>query len=84
MTRTTYWQLRYGYRPVLLETFVESPRFTGTCYKAANWTCLGETQGRGKRDVHHQRALPRKFVWIYPLARHFRDTLCASVSSALV
>lgn len=76
------WQQRYGYRPVLLETFVESPRFQGTCYKAANWTCLGETQGRGKRDVHHQRALPRKFVWIYPLALHFRDTLCASVSSA--
>ncbi len=71
------WQLRYGYRPVLLETFVESPRFQGTCYQAANWICLGETQGRGKRDVHHQRALPRKLVWIYPLTLHFRDTLYA-------
>lgn len=77
------WQQRYGYPPVLLETFVESPRFKGTCYKAANWTCVGETQGRGKRDVHHRRALPRKLVWIYPLASHFRDTLCAAVSSAL-
>ena len=71
------WQLRYGYRPVLLETFVESPRFKGTCYKAANWTCVGETQGRGKHDVHHQRALPRKFVWIYPLVSTPRNILCA-------
>lgn len=71
------WQQRYGYRPVLLETFVESPRFQGTCYKAANWTCLGETQGRGKRDVHHQHPLPRKLVWIYPLVSDPRHTLCA-------
>jgi hypothetical protein len=76
------WQLRYGYRPVLLETFVESPRFKGTCYKAANWTCLGETQGRGKHDVHHQRALPRKFLWIYPLVPAPRRILCAPESSA--
>jgi hypothetical protein len=76
------WQQRYGYRPVLLETFVESPRFQGTCYKAANWTCLGETQGRGKRDVHHQGALPRKLVWIYPLVPDPRAVLCASASPA--
>jgi hypothetical protein len=76
------WQLRYGYRPVLIETFVESPRFKGTCYKAANWTCLGETQGRGKHDIHHQRALPRKSVWIYPLVSDPRAILCASASSA--
>jgi hypothetical protein len=42
------WERRYGYRPVLLETFVESERFAGTCYRAANWTCVGQTQGRGK------------------------------------
>ena len=38
------WQARYAYRPVLLETFVEKPRFTGTSYKAANWQHLGDTQ----------------------------------------
>ena len=76
------WQQRYGYRPLLLETFVESPRFKGTCYKAANWICLGETQGRGKRDVHHQHVLPRKLVWIYPLVSNSRDTLCAPEHSA--
>ena len=47
------WQLRYALRPVLLESFCEIPRFAGTCYQAANWTCVGQTQGRGKLDVHN-------------------------------
>ena len=63
------WHARYAYRPVLLETFVEKPRFTGTCYKAANWQNLGDTQGRGKLDVLHRNAQPIKSIWIYPLAR---------------
>lgn len=70
------WQARYAYRPVLLETFVEKPRFTGTCYKAANWQCLGDTQGRGKLDVQHRHAQPIKSIWIYPLARQFQRQLC--------
>ena len=70
------WQKRYGYRPVLLETFVETPRFAGTSYKAANWLCLGETQGRGKLDRKHKAHLPRKSVWVYPLLRNFRRVLC--------
>ena len=70
------WQQRYGYRPVLLETFVETPRHRGTCYKAANWIHVGQTLGRGKLDVTHQHALPVKDLWLYPLSRHFRATLC--------
>jgi hypothetical protein len=70
------WQQRYGYRPVLLETFVETPRFRGTCYKAANWIYLGDTQGRGKLDVDHTAWLPKKSVWVHPLARDFRRILC--------
>ena len=70
------WQQRYGYRPVLAETFVELPRFRGTCYAAANWTCLGDTQGRGKLDVHHTAQLPQKAVWVRPLTAHFRRSLC--------
>ena len=66
---------RYGERPVLLETFVETPRFLGTCYRAANWQYLGETQGRGKCDRTHQAALPRKGVYVYPLAADFRAAL---------
>lgn len=69
------WKLRYGYSPVLLETFVEITRFRGTCYKAANWNLVGETKGRGKLDVHHTASIPRKAVWVYPLRRDFRKTL---------
>jgi hypothetical protein len=72
------WQARYSYRPVLLETFVEKPRFSGTCYKAANWHNVGDTQGRGKLDVLHRHAKPVKSIWIYPLARDFRQQLCKS------
>ena len=73
------WQLQYGYRPLLLETFVEQERFRGTAYQAANWICLGQTTGRGKLDVHHQALLPIKAVWVYPLDRHFRRVLCGWV-----
>lgn len=69
------WQHRYGYRPVLLETFVEKRRFAGTCYKAANWLCVGDTQGRGKLDTAHARTLPLKSVWVYPLSPRFRQLL---------
>jgi Druantia protein DruA len=69
------WQKRYKYRPVLLETFVDRDRFTGTSYKAAGWTCVGETQGRGKLDVRHERAVPVKTVWVYPLEEDFRKRL---------
>ena len=63
------WQQRYGYRLLLLETFVQSDRFVGTSYRAANWISVGHTQGRGKPDVHHRRPLPKKEIWLYPLAR---------------
>jgi len=66
---------RYGEPPVLLETFVETPRFRGTCYRAANWRYLGETAGRGKCDRTHQADLPRKAVYVYPLAADFRAAL---------
>jgi hypothetical protein len=71
------WQERYGYRPVLLETFVQSDRFQGTCYKAANWIHIGITQGRGKLDVKKQYAVPKKDIWLYPLTQDFGKTLCS-------
>ena len=71
------WQQRYSYQPVLIETFVQSDRFQGTSYKAANWVHVGETQGRGKLDVKHEHAIPKKSVWLYPLSRNFRQVLCA-------
>jgi len=72
---TQDWQRRYRYRPVLLETFVERDRFAGTCYKAANWLCVGQTRGRGKLDAHHENAVPVKTVWVYPLEKDFRKRL---------
>jgi len=73
------WKNRYGYEPVLLETFVNSSRFRGACYRAANWIYVGETQGRGKLDRHHRHSLPVKAVFLYPLSRHFRKRLCTSM-----
>jgi hypothetical protein len=71
------WSARYGYRPVLLETFVEKPRFAGTCYRAANWQHVGDTQGRGKLDTDHERALAVKSIWVLPLSEQFRQILTA-------
>lgn len=71
------WQARYGYRPVLLETFVDSHRFRGTCYRAANWIHVGQSQGRGKLDRYHRHALPVKNIFLYPLAKEFRQSLCS-------
>jgi len=72
----TDWQQRYGFRPVLLETFVETPRHRGTCYKAANWVCVGQTAGRGKKCPTWQPIVPVKDIWLYPLAKNFRAALC--------
>jgi Druantia protein DruA len=73
------WNLRYGYQPVLLESFVEVPRFTGASYRAANWIGLGRTQGRGKLEKLHRQIAPYKEIWVYPLHPEFRQILCASL-----
>ncbi len=70
------WEDRYSYRPVLLETFVDVERFRGTCYRAANWIHVGDTQGRGKLDRDHEKALPVKHIFLFPLCRDFRQRLC--------
>ena len=69
------WHKAYGYSPALAETFVDDTRFKGTCYKAANWTCVGLTQGRGKYDRDYRRAQPIKSVYVYPLDKKFRQIL---------
>ncbi len=69
------WRARYGYAPVLAETFVETGRFTGASYRAANWTRVGQTQGRGKLDRRHEHALPVKDIYLYPLHRRWRQIL---------
>ena len=70
------WQARYGHAVRLLETFVERDRFRGSCYRAANWICVGQTQGRTRQDRHSQIQAPVKDVWVYPLHASFRQALC--------
>jgi hypothetical protein len=70
------WERRYGYRPLLLETLVDGQRFTGTCYRAANWIPLGQTQGRGRMDRYHQAdGSARKLVLVYPLCPNVQQRL---------
>ena len=66
---------RYGYRPWLVETFVESERYRGTCYRAANWIAVGHSQGRGRQDRHTRCAESRKAIFLYPLVADFRARL---------
>jgi hypothetical protein len=69
------WTDRYGYAPVLLETFVQRNLHPGTCYRAANWICLGTTQGRGKLDTKNRRSLPVKSILVDPLCANVREAL---------
>lgn len=70
------WQNKYGHPIYLLESFVERGRFGGTCYRAANWLCVGQTRGRGRQGVNPMEPTePAKDVYLYPLTRHFRRHL---------
>src|SRR3989449_2704575 len=62
------WQARYGVTPLLVETLVDPARYTGGCYRAANWVDLCETAGRGRDDRRHARhgAQPKR-LFVYPL-----------------
>jgi len=75
------WEIRYGYRPLLLETLVDAGRFPGTCYRAANWIELGQTQGRGRMDRDHSsQGRARKNIYVYPLCRNVQQRLVRSVT----
>ncbi len=69
------WENRYGYRPVLMETFVDTEKFKGTCYKAANWKLIGKTQGRGKYDRFSKRELSIKELFVTTLQKNWKDVL---------
>jgi hypothetical protein len=69
------WEECYGLRPVLLETFVDTTRFHGTCYKASNWLHVGNTKGRGKLDRYSAFSEPVKSIWLRPLSADFRQRL---------
>jgi len=70
------WQNKYGHPIHLLESFVQGGRFRGTCYRAANWQCVGQTRGRGRQGPNPlEPTEPVKDVYLYPLNRHFRRHL---------
>jgi hypothetical protein len=62
------WYQRYRVRPVMIETFVDPSRFTGTCYQAANWIEVGRTAGR--RDG------VKKKIFLYRLSQKWQKVLC--------
>lgn len=70
------WVKRYGHSIYLVETFVDTSRFTGSCYKAANWKKLGETKGRTRQDRYSKIKAPVKDIYIYPLIKNYKEMLC--------
>ena len=71
------WQDKYGHRIHLLETFVERPRFAGTCYRAAGWSAVGATTGRGRNAPGQAPQGPLKDIYLKPLCADFRRRLGA-------
>ena len=69
------WELKYGHPVVLVESFVEGPRFRGTVYRAANWQHVGRTTGRTRQDRHTCIRVAVKDVYVYALCRRFREAL---------
>jgi hypothetical protein len=72
------WQRRYGYELLLLETFVDTTRYRGTCYRAANWIEVGQTQGRGRQDAAHRQSSSVKRVFVYALQAGAKQRLCTA------
>lgn len=62
------WRAKYGHGLRWLETFVERERFRGTCYRAANWRCVGQTTGRSRQDRDQCLRVPVKDIYVYALA----------------
>jgi hypothetical protein len=69
------WEQVYGHPVVLAETFVDTSRFRGTCYRASNWILVGETKGWSKSGEAYRFHGQPKAVWLFPLARDFKEQL---------
>ena len=70
------WQSVYQHPIYWLETFVDTERFKGTCYRAANWLFLGNTSGRGKYNKTQTQLTSIKAMYGLPLVKNFRKMLC--------
>jgi hypothetical protein len=67
------WEARHGYKPLLLETFVDTSKFKGTCYKSANWEHIGKTQGTRLDENGATKTV--KDIYVYPLAKKCKSKL---------
>ena len=72
------WETRWGYRPLLLETFVDPAHFRGSCYRAAGWALLGRTSGEGLVRPGKQYRTSPKLIFAKPLQADFRALLCSN------
>jgi len=77
------FERRYHYRPWLVESFVDTSRFSGGCYRAANWILVGQTKGRGRQDRFSKRQRTIKDIYVYPLEKDFRNRLGLAKSAGL-
>ena len=77
------WHNKYGIIPLLVETFVDTSRFIGTSYRAANWIHVGSTSGRGRQDKNRDAALTPRDIYLYPLHRNWRELLGGSSKVAV-
>ena len=72
------WQQRWGYEPLLMETFVDPAEYSGTCYRAAGWIELGQTTGMGLRRKGHAYTSSPKLIYAKPLLKNCLEKLCSS------
>jgi len=72
----TDWEAAYGVVPLLVETYVDTTRFAGTCYRAANWQAVGTTRGGRPRARGAAGEKSRKAIFAWALRRDFRERLC--------
>lgn len=77
---TVDWQRRYHHPIYYLESFIDTERFSGLCYRAAGWEYLGRTTGRGGNDHTNRVNRSIKAVWGYPLTDTFRERMCGDTS----
>lgn len=70
------WREKYGYEPLLVETFVDAQQFEGTCYRAANWERVGQTAGRADGFENGKKSSGKKDIYLYSLHSSARQLLC--------
>ncbi len=69
------WDQAHAYRPVLIETFVDTSQYHGSCYRAANWLPIGETSGKDWQKADNNKEGSIKKLFVFPLNAHFRARL---------